>query len=402
MKILHVLYQSLPQVSGSSIRSRDLLLSQKEIGLDVLAITTPFQNGINGSDNDIINGIQYIRTTRKTSNSFSDEKKNIFSRVLRLLMIIPFTIKLKRIVLKENPDVIHAHAMFFCGLPAVIIGKLTGKPVIYEFRSLWMYDYMERKKKIISVPLLNKLLFYVELFTMRKADFVFFINNNLKDHVLEKTKAIQNFSVINNAVNTTLIGQLRAKVKTKREDIVFGYIGTLTTYEGIEFLINTFQELHDEGNQFKLVIYGNGVCAEQIKELIDSREDINTIVYKGFVLPDDVFKAYSDISVIINPRLKLEITDKVTPLKPLEAMAYRKIFIGSDVGGINEIITNNYNGFLFNAENKRSLKEVVKKVYSIDEQLKERIINDSLDYVLENRSWLSNAKSYKKIYENLI
>ena len=46
MKVLHVLYQSLPQVSGSSIRSRDIMLSQKEVGIEVLAITAPFQNCI--------------------------------------------------------------------------------------------------------------------------------------------------------------------------------------------------------------------------------------------------------------------------------------------------------------------------------------------------------------------
>ncbi len=66
MKILHVLYQSLPQVSGSSIRSRDIMLSQQEIGLNVIAITAPFQNSTNqNAVYDSIDGIKYIRTSKE-------------------------------------------------------------------------------------------------------------------------------------------------------------------------------------------------------------------------------------------------------------------------------------------------------------------------------------------------
>ena len=44
MKVLHILYQSLPNISGSSIRSRDLLNNQLKLGIEPIAITSPFQN----------------------------------------------------------------------------------------------------------------------------------------------------------------------------------------------------------------------------------------------------------------------------------------------------------------------------------------------------------------------
>ena len=44
MKVLHILYQSLPNISGSSVRSRDILNNQLKIGIKPIVITSPFQN----------------------------------------------------------------------------------------------------------------------------------------------------------------------------------------------------------------------------------------------------------------------------------------------------------------------------------------------------------------------
>ena len=83
MKVLHVLYQSLPQVSGSSIRSRDIMLSQKEVGIEVLAITAPFQNSISSKKVvDTIDDITYIRTSQNTKNSITDQRKGVLQRML--------------------------------------------------------------------------------------------------------------------------------------------------------------------------------------------------------------------------------------------------------------------------------------------------------------------------------
>ena len=127
--------------------------------------------------------------------------------------------------------------------------------------------------------------------------------------------------------------ELKASITPiSRKDFVFGYVGTITEYEGLEFLIQTFQELYDDGFKHKLVIYGKGVNKQSVQDQINARSDINTISYKGAIAPSEVYKAFSEIDVIINPRLTTRAkTNSVTPLKPLEAMAYEKLFIGSDV-----------------------------------------------------------------------
>merc|ERR1712127_567879 len=118
-KVFHILYESLPRVSGSSIRSRDILISQKNIGIDVIAITSPFTNSTSQKEFDVINGIKHYRTSKKTKNSISDDSRNLFDRFLRLFSIITFFLKISKVIKKEKPDVLHAHAMFYCGLPAI-------------------------------------------------------------------------------------------------------------------------------------------------------------------------------------------------------------------------------------------------------------------------------------------
>lgn len=81
MKILHVLYQSLPDTAGSSIRSRDILMSQKEIGLNPIAITSPFQLPLENGRYDIINDIKYYRTyANNESLKISENKKNFYDK----------------------------------------------------------------------------------------------------------------------------------------------------------------------------------------------------------------------------------------------------------------------------------------------------------------------------------
>jgi len=401
LKVLHVLYQSLPQVSGSSIRSRDIMLSQKEVGIEVLAITAPFQNSISKKGLDIIDDITYIRTSQNTKNSITDLRKGVLQRIYRVFSILIFSQKLFSTIKKEKPDLLHAHAMFFCAIPSLVLGKVFNIPVVYEFRSLWMYQKTNSRNKGFINKKIEIFLIHVEIFCLKKAAHAVILNENLKEFIFSKTNKPFKNTIINNAVNTSLIEKLKASITPiSRKDFVFGYVGTITEYEGLEFLIQTFQELYDDGFKHKLVIYGKGVNKQSVQDQINARSDINTISYKGAIAPSEVYKAFSEIDVIINPRLNTPKTNSVTPLKPLEAMAYEKLFIGSDVRGIKEIVPQG-TGFLFSSENRNDLKKVVKKVASLSPQDRDSHKKEALAFVVSHKSWLQNAAKYKEIYTSL-
>ncbi|MCG2429979.1 glycosyltransferase family 4 protein [Aequorivita xiaoshiensis] len=403
MKVLHILYQSLPQVSGSSIRSRDTLMSQKNIGLDVVAITSDFQGSVDGGKEDIINGIRYIRTTSRKETVITDNKKGVLVQLKKLFSIVSFSYKLFNCVKREKPDVLHAHAMFYCGIPAILIGKLKKIPVVYEFRSLWMFQNKTTKKTKLDL-LVENFLVSLETFTLKQVDAAVFLNDDLRTYFESKGNKFKNSYVVNNAVNLAHIEELTSKnaQSENRKELVFGYIGTLTAYEGIEFLVECFQELNDLGIKNKLLIYGDGISREAIIDVINSRPDIDTIKYLGKVSPNDIPQAFSGIDVVVNPRLNNDVTQSVTPLKPLEAMAYKKLFIGSDVGGILALISPNKNGFIFKSENKESLKNIIKRILQLSDDEKSQVLENALMFVQQEKSWQKNALMYEKLYNSLL
>ena len=158
MKVLHILYQSLPNISGSSIRSRDILNNQLKIGIKPIVVTSPFQNPmINGKSFEEIDGIKYYRTFSNNNELVKENETSFFIKIKKFFRIISFSIKVYRIAKKEKIDVIHAHAMFFCAIAGKITSIILNKPLIYEVRSLWE----ERFKR---TSFLNYLIFSFQRF----------------------------------------------------------------------------------------------------------------------------------------------------------------------------------------------------------------------------------------------
>ncbi len=81
-------------------------------------------------------------------------------------------------------------------------------------------------------------------------------------------------------------------------------------------------------------------------------------------------------------------------------MAYEKLFVGSDVKGIKEVVAKG-TGFLFSNENKTDLKRVLKDVVCLSSQEIEKHKKEALEYVSKHKSWLQNAAKYQEIYKAL-
>ena len=89
MKVLHVLYQSLPNTAGSSIRSRDIINAQLKIGLEPIVITSPFQDPFShGNIKEENNGIVYYRTFSNKNEIVSEKKSNVFIQIIKVFRLI--------------------------------------------------------------------------------------------------------------------------------------------------------------------------------------------------------------------------------------------------------------------------------------------------------------------------
>jgi glycosyltransferase involved in cell wall biosynthesis len=400
LKVLHVLYQSLPDRAGSSIRSRDIVASQKLVGLEVVVLTSPFQKPETAGERvELIEEIKYYRSYSGAENETVSEKDSSFGvKLKKFLRLFAFVKQLKEIALEEEVDVLHAHATFFCGLSAAYVGRKLGIPVVYEVRSLWEERQLKSKPGIktrLQVGLIRRL----ETLSMKRASHVIPINKNLLDNVKQRGISNQKLTMVPNAVNLDRIPKLEEK---KHDQLHFAYIGSLSPIEGLEDLCRQIHRMRTEGKNCGLLIYGGGVSEEVLKKLIEE-EQLEGIQMMGSVQPAEVYKAYQEVQVIVNPRIPSKITHSVTPLKPLEAMGYQKLVLASDVGGMKELIQDQKTGFLFEAGNPEALYRQLCFIYDQWDQTGafQQIKSQALSYVREHKSWRANAEIYLALYKQL-
>ena len=146
-----------------------------------------------------------------------------------------------------------------------------------------------------------------------------------------------------------------------------------------------------------MLIYGDGIELGKLKYLAISNP---LVEFKGKFTQNKISEVYSTIDVVINPRISNYLTNSVTPLKPLEAMAYRKLVLASNVGGMKELIEHNKTGYLFQSDSTKSIEKIVRDVASTNDC--DHIVENAHKYILSDRSWQANAKIYYKLYNNLI
>ncbi len=393
MKILHVLYQSIPNTAGSSIRSKDLVDSQLLENIEPIVITSPFQNPLVSTKKiEIIDGITYYRTFSGRERELVSEKRtSFFTQLRKMFRMLVFTYSIYKIAKSEKVDILHAHAMFFCAVPAKIVSIVLNIPMLYEIRSLWEERY---KGKNILSDILFSILTFFETISMIFSNEVIAINKSLKHNLqtryLLKEKKIH---IVENAVNLN-----RVDIKNvNRSEKVFAYIGTISPIEGLDLLVDAFIDLHAKGLPNKLVIYGTGIMLNKLKGLIKG-DDL--IEYRGVFKQDQIVEVYSKVDIIINPRKKSFLSDSVTPLKPLEAMGFEKLIMASNVGGMREIIIDSKTGILFQPDSVEALKSAINNVLVSDNI--QTMIDNAKIYVKKHRSWQSNAIKYKEIYNNLL
>tara|TARA_B100001063_G_C16652882_1_gene496902 strand:- start:186 stop:1028 length:843 start_codon:yes stop_codon:yes gene_type:complete len=278
--------------------------------------------------------------------------------------------------------------MFFCAFSAQFAGFLLRKPVVYEIRSLWEERF--KRNNLINYFIFSSIT-VLETFAMLFANQIVVINNNLKNQ-LQKRLFLMNkkITVVENAVDLD-----RVEISTRnKNNLVFGYIGTLSPIEGLDLLIMAFNDLQIKN---KLLIFGDGVEFEKLKKLANTNSKIE---FKGKISNDEIAKAYGQVDVIINPRKKSYLTDSVTPIKPLEAMAYKKLILVSDVGGMKELVENEVNGIVFKSDSYDEIKNVILEVINRNDL--DKIIDNSFQYIKEERSWKVNVRNYNLIYKYLI
>src|SRR3954464_762471 len=94
----------------------------------------------------------------------------------------------------------------------------------------------------------------------------------------------------------------------------------------------------------------------------------------------------------------MRLTELVTPLKPLEAMAQRKLVVASNVGGHRKLIEDGVTGTLFPAGDPRALADALDTLFA-NRPLWEQRRDRARAFVERDRNWSSNISNYMPAYQ---
>ena len=399
MRILHILDHSLPLHSGYAFRTAAILREQRALGWETLQLTTP-RHGGGGGDTEDAGGWRFHRTPLR---------ENAVSRLPGAVYAQEMAATARRVAaLAEafRPDVLHAHSPVLNVLPALWVGRQRRIPVVYELRALWedaAVDHGTTSERSIRYRASRAL----ETFALRRADHVTTICEGLRTEIAGRGIAERKITVIPNAVDTSefrLDGTpdvaLRAKLGLDGCTVV-GFAGSFYGYEGLDLLIEAAAELCARRTDLRLLLIGGGPQESALQALARGRGLGDRVIFTGRVPHSDVQRYYDLIDVLAYPRRRMRLTEIVTPLKPLEAMAQGRMFVASDVGGHRELVRDGQTGFLFPAGDAHALAAAIDGVLSRREQWP-AVREQARRFVETERTWSRSVARYAGVYERLL
>jgi PEP-CTERM/exosortase A-associated glycosyltransferase len=401
-KILHILEHGRDLNSGYGFRSVHTFQAQRDRGWQPIVLTYPKRDECDKGDwkqPETIEGIRYYyRPLPRSGRLFSTLRKFRRQDVL--------ADRIREVIGLENPDVLHAHSPVGDGVAALKAGRRTGIPVVYEMRSLWeeadvahgVCDYGSRRFERLRA---------LETWVCCNADAVVAISKNLKDHLEARGIAPSKISVAPNGVDFDSIkpappdAEYKEKWKLEGKQVV-GYIGSFRSYEGLDLLVKVIARLAKIRPDLVLLLVGGGrrdVEAE-LKELVDKLDLRGRVIMPGWVPQERIPGVYGLLDLLAYPRKRLPLTELITPLKPLEAMAMGKALVASDVGGHRELIQPGHNGLFFSAGSEPALAEAISCLLD-NPGVRDRLARQAAAWVRRERSWSETTSVYAAVYDRL-
>ena len=395
MRILHVLDHSLRLHSGYTFRTVAILREQRTLGWETLQLTTP-RHGPAAADVEQTDGWRFHRTPL-APNILSHVPSAIYLREMAATAC-----RIGELARSFQPDVLHAHSPVLNALPALWVGRLRGIPVIYELRALWEDAAVDHGTTTESHSRYRASR-ALETFALRHVDHVTTICEGLRSEVIGRGIRHDSVTVIPNGVDTTdfHIGAepdpvLRAKLGLEGKSVI-GFAGSFYAYEGLDLLVEAVAMLAQRRADLRVLLVGGGSQEQALKAQVARLGLSDRFIFAGRVPHAEVRQYYELIDVLAYPRHRMRLTEIVTPLKPLEAMAQGRMLVASDVGGHRELIRDGETGFLFPAGDAGALARTIDTVLERKAEWP-RLRTQARQFVELERTWARCVRSYADVY----
>lgn len=396
-RILHVFDHSIPLQSGYSFRSLAILHAQHALGWKTVHVTSSKHYGATSAE-ETVDGLVFHRTSPGSLRQVPvlnqwDVVRTLAPRILALAR-------------RESVDLIHAHSPCLNGIAALQAGRRLGLPVVYEMRASWE-DAAVDHGTATEWGLRYRASRALETYVLKRADQVTCICEGLRGDIVGRGVDPAKVTVVPNAVDIERFPLLGGRDASLESSLglagctVLGFIGSFYAYEGLDLLLDALPSLLARRPELRLLLVGGGPEESALKSRAVERGVADKVIFTGRV-PHDRVPAYSSlVDAFVFPRKSMRLTEFVTPLKPLEAMAQGRLVLASDVGGHRELIEEGRTGFLFRHGDPDDLARCALQALSEPASIGQ-VLRDGRAFVERERNWRVSVERYRPVYERAL
>jgi glycosyltransferase involved in cell wall biosynthesis len=303
---------------------------------------------------------------------------------------------LLRLMERGRFDIVHVHSLYHTSSNIAVFCKPFNKyPFILTAHG--SPSYSGGKNKFIS--LYDR---YIGSWMLHTADRIIALTPKQADILNHITACRDKIEIVPNWIDLQKIdrppsGETVHFREFSSDDTVLLYVGSLIDRKGINYLITAMRSISP---QVKLVIAGGelighqGVRAQLEKQIAD--QNAKNIFLLGSVSSETLVALYRMADIFVLPSLVEGL-----PLTLLEAMAYRKCVIASDIPGTSDVIVNGKNGILFESMNTTDLAHKIQQALD-DPGLRTRLGAQARSDIETSYSASSVIRKIETIYERFL
>jgi glycosyltransferase involved in cell wall biosynthesis len=391
---INLLAYSLPHTSnGYATRSHGLLSAWHALGWDVLPVVragaADAPDAAGATEAHKVGALQYRRLISSSRQGLG-----------QMAYLHAAADEIRALIEQWRPQVVHAASNYMTALPACLAAREAGLPFVYEVRGFWDVTRASSDPSFAATAECR----YLRLFEGRlleAADAIITLTSAMKAELVRRGAAADRVWIAPNAVDADVLQprprdpDIAAMLSLPAGVPVIGYVGSVVDYEGLDDLVQACAILRQRGLAFHLLVVGDGLALPALKERIAGLGLELCVTLGKRVEHSQVPLVYSLIDICAFPRKPWPVCELVSPLKPLEAMAFEKAVVVSDVGGMAGMVRPGDTGEVFPKGNVQSLADSLTGLLT-DLALARAMGRRAREWVRESRSWRASASSVQQ------
>jgi glycosyltransferase involved in cell wall biosynthesis len=393
MKILNLANTFLPDNTGLSIRAYNLL-SRLPYNIIYLAPNRTLDDGVIIDKNFDEYGNILVKRV--------DLDRNIIWNIAPFRFFKETQLNKKaflNIALNEDFDIVHGHNMSFYGHYALEISKKMNKPFIFEIH------VADKMSDVGLIPNIYELYLLKISKIFDSCEYVLVLTDSLKKLIcLNYNLNDELVKVIPNGVDKNMFKPEKSrneeledlKSSLNIENNIIMYAGLIDELNGVSDILEIIPSIIKEKSDISFIFIGTGPLKEEIISLSNKYQQVK---YIPTVENEKMPLYYQLCDIFLIPRPSSPSAETIIPLKLLEAMAMERTVLGSNVGGISEVIKHGKNGYLFE---KGDMNDFKNKLLEILATKNNKISKNARKTIINDYTWEKSSQILEKLYEGII